>query len=264
MASGVVLVLAVLSGQSAALASVPGDGSAAPVQLVAVPLCQPDDDVANFTIPAARAQELSALVAAHGPLRVAMEPWGVERPRCLCSNLAVYSSDGSRREAVVVEPPFGSRDLFDEDAAKLVKAARHMLEPPARGRSPLSQIPLLQPDLAVAGLTLHHWFTDELALLAGELAPAARLRVAEQPWGDVRPKCMCKQLAVFSPDGSRHTTFTIEPVLGAFTHPLYGTQDLQDDDAAKLVQAVSVVLGPATDGIDWRRFFRVLPSALGY
>merc|ERR1712187_483971 len=97
-----------------------------PVTLEAISVLNPDASVGGLTLPQQFADRLTNLPI-QTPLRVSEEPWGDVRPRCLCTNIAVWDATETEKEVFYVEPPFGSNDLQNGDAQKFENAISKMV-----------------------------------------------------------------------------------------------------------------------------------------
>lgn len=87
-----------------------------------------DNDVQTLTVTKDIADDLlEATGSLLGNVRIAEEPWGDERPRCICTNLAVWSVSGHSKSVLMVEPPLGSADLDHHDGTRLLGAVRAMV-----------------------------------------------------------------------------------------------------------------------------------------
>eukprot|EP00450_Noctiluca_scintillans_P010788 CAMPEP_0194490016 /NCGR_PEP_ID=MMETSP0253-20130528/9380_1 /TAXON_ID=2966 /ORGANISM="Noctiluca scintillans" /LENGTH=129 /DNA_ID=CAMNT_0039330591 /DNA_START=46 /DNA_END=435 /DNA_ORIENTATION=- len=86
-----------------------------------------DHDVQTLTVTSGIADDLlEATQRLLGYVRITEEPWGDERPRCICTNLAVWSVSGHSKSVLMVEPPLGSADLDHHDGTRLLGAVRAM------------------------------------------------------------------------------------------------------------------------------------------
>lgn len=105
-----------------------GNAAAEAVPFKDIPVLVPDASVAKLKLPTSIAADL--VDAVHGqPVRVSEEPWGAERPRCLCRNLGIWDSSGLHKQILMVEPEIGSNKLIGKDVKAfqdaVVKIAAH-------------------------------------------------------------------------------------------------------------------------------------------
>eukprot|EP00930_Biecheleria_cincta_P008942 TRINITY_DN110550_c0_g1_i1.p1 TRINITY_DN110550_c0_g1~~TRINITY_DN110550_c0_g1_i1.p1 ORF type:complete len:130 (-),score=24.76 TRINITY_DN110550_c0_g1_i1:191-580(-) len=87
----------------------------------------------------------------------------------------------------------------------------------------LGQIRVLHPDAAVRDYTIPELVAKRFETLEGPL------RVSEEPWGEIRPRCLCVNLAVWSADGKHKALVVVEPP--------FGSEGLDDKDAGKVYDA---------------------------
>mmetsp|Transcript_158266 Transcript_158266/g.303707 ORF Transcript_158266/g.303707 Transcript_158266/m.303707 type:complete len:259 (+) Transcript_158266:75-851(+) len=198
----------------------------------------PDDAVKSFTLPAPVAEHLRAKLmhsSRHKAIRISEKPWGSQRPGCFCQQLMVWDAFQKHSRLVVVEPMLGTKDLFGKDAWSLTWAVLEMSthqtsEDTVIKAVPFKEVSVLDPDASIAQLKLPLGVAAQLEDLV-----EGSLRVSEEPWGAVRPRCLCRNLAIWDPSGIHKQILVVEPDLESKT--------LNRDDAKHFQDAVIKMAG---------------------
>jgi len=103
---------------------------AVPLEDIKVLKINPGSSVGRLTLPDDKAEEISKLGVPQKSLQVSEEPWGETRPRCICKNLAIWDSTGTKKTVIVVEPEMSGNNIVGKDAHEFTSAVKKMAAEP--------------------------------------------------------------------------------------------------------------------------------------